>query len=260
MTIIFASGPDDEHPVLPHKVHGPRGFRPYASTAAGGDMDGRVDGRKMMRFTVREVMTERVTTVKAGTPFKDVAEILVTNGISAVPVLDEDDRVIGVVSEGDLMRKEEFREQYCGETYHPPLRARLRRRVTGEGAEGERKTSGHTAADLMTAPAVTVPASASTVRAARIMDESGVKRLVVLDADGRLEGIVSRRDLLRMYLRDDEIRRRVVEEIQPQAREDDRHGITIEIHDGIVTLSGHLVRCSEAAAARGAGYQHLLPL
>lgn len=190
-----------------------------------------------MRTIVRDVMTARVMAVGAGTPFKDVADVLVTNGISAVPVLDEDDRVVGVVSEGDLMRKEEFREQYWGESYRPPLRARLRRRVTGEGEEGARKAAGHTAGDLMTSPAVTVPASASTVRAARIMDESGVKRLVVTDAEGRLKGIVSRRDLLRMYLRDDdETRRRAVEE------RNGRGGIVVEVHDGIVTLSGPVDR------------------
>ncbi|HEX4815469.1 CBS domain-containing protein [Nonomuraea sp. NPDC049480] len=70
----------------------------------------------------------------------------------------------------------------------------------GHDGEGARKAAGHTAADLMTTPAVTISASASTVRAIQIMDESGVKRLIVVDADGRLEGVVSRRDLLRMYL------------------------------------------------------------
>ncbi|MFI7707436.1 BON domain-containing protein [Nonomuraea sp. NPDC049480] len=81
------------------------------------------------------------------------------------------------------------------------------------------------------------------------MDESGVKRLVV-DAEDRLQGIVSRRDLLRMYLRDDdEIRRRVVEGIPPHARWNDRDGIIVEVRDGIVTLSGYTDRRSEAAAA-----------
>ncbi|MGW7484079.1 CBS domain-containing protein [Nonomuraea muscovyensis] len=204
----------------------------------------------MMRITVREVMTAQVTSVKADTPFKDVAEVLVTNAISAVPVVDEGGRVVGVVSEGDLMRKEEFREQYCGESYQPPLRARLRRRVTGQGEADGRKAAGHTAADLMATPAVTIPASASTVRAARVMDESGVKRLVVVDAEGRLQGIVSRRDLLRMYLRDDdELRRRVVEGIPAHARWNDRDRIIVEVRDGIVTLSGYPGRRSEAAAA-----------
>ncbi|MEV1248723.1 CBS domain-containing protein [Nonomuraea sp. NPDC049750] len=204
----------------------------------------------MMRTTVRDVMTAQVTSVMADTLFKDVAEVLVANGISAVPVVDGDEQVLGVVSEGDLMRKEEFREQYCGESYQPPLRARLRRRMTGQVEGGRRKAAGDTAADLMTAPAVTVAPSASTARAARIMDECGVKRLIVVDAEGRLQGIVSRRDLLRMYLRDDdEIRRRVVEGIPSHARWNDRDGIIVEVHNGIVTLSGHTGKRSEAAAA-----------
>ncbi|UBU08981.1 CBS domain-containing protein [Nonomuraea gerenzanensis] len=204
----------------------------------------------MMRTTVKDVMTTRVASVEAGTPFKDVAETLVEHGISAVPVVDGEQRVLGVVSEGDLMCKEEFRELYCGESYRPPLRARLRRRMAGQAGNGEEKAGGHTAADLMTAPAVTVPASASISRAARIMDECGVKRLVVVDAEGRLRGIVSRRDLLRMYLRDDdETRRRVVEGISPEARWNDRDGILVEVRNGIVTLSGHTRKRSDADAA-----------
>lgn len=203
-----------------------------------------------MRTTVRDVMTTQVTSVTTDTLFKDIAEILVANGISAAPVLDGDEQVLGVVSEGDLMRKEEFREQYYGESYQPPLRARLRRRMTGQVESGSRKAAGDTAADLMTTPAATVAPSASTSKAARIMDECGVKRLIVVDAEGRLQGIVSRRDLLRMYLRDDdEIRRRVVEGIPSHARWNDRDGIIVEVHDGIVTLSGHTGKRSEAAAA-----------
>ncbi|GAA1699761.1 CBS domain-containing protein [Nonomuraea maheshkhaliensis] len=202
-----------------------------------------------MRITVKDVMTTDVASVEAGAMFKDVAEVLVERGVSAVPVLDGERRVLGVVSEGDLMRKEEFREQYYGESYRPPLRARLRRRMTGE-ADGSGKAGGRTAAELMTAPAVTVAPSASIARAARIMDECGVRRLVVVDADDRLRGIVSRRDLLRMYLRDDdETRRRVVEGISPHARWNDRDGILVEVHDGIVTLSGHTRKRSDADAA-----------
>lgn len=203
-----------------------------------------------MRTTVKDVMTTDVTSVEAGASFKDVAEMLVERGVSAVPVLDGELRVLGVVSEGDLMRKEEFREQYYGESYRPPLRARLRRRMTGQAADGSGKAGGRTAAELMSAPAVTVAPSASIARAARIMDECGVKRLVVVDADGRLRGIVSRRDLLRMYLRDDdETRRRVVEGISPHTRWNDRDGILVEVHDGIVTLSGHTLKRGDADAA-----------
>ncbi|GAA2216216.1 CBS domain-containing protein [Nonomuraea monospora] len=204
----------------------------------------------MMRTTVHDVMTKQAITVGQDMPFKQVARVLVSNGISAVPVLDADNRVVGVVSEGDLMRKEEFREQYHGESYRPSLRARLRRKVTMRGEDTGAKAAADTAAGLMTAPAVTVAPHASTVRAARLMDEYGVKRLIVVDEEGRLEGVVSRRDLLRAYLRDDEdTRRLVVAGIPAQDRWNDRDGILVEVHDGIVTLSGYTDRRSQAQAA-----------
>ncbi|MGW4967112.1 CBS domain-containing protein, partial [Nonomuraea sp. NPDC004186] len=79
-----------------------------------------------MGMTVEDVMTSKVVSVTATTPFKALAETLVSNGVSAVPVLDDDNHVIDVVSEADLLCKEEFREQFYGEGYRPPLRTRLR--------------------------------------------------------------------------------------------------------------------------------------
>ncbi|MEO3799787.1 CBS domain-containing protein [Nonomuraea sp. B1E8] len=204
----------------------------------------------MVRITVKDVMTTYVASVQAGTPFKDVAELLVRRGVSAVPVLEEDGRVAGVVSEADLLRKEEFREEYSGEGYRPPLRARLRRRLTGRGGEGSQKAAGDTAAELMSAPAVTVGPDVSTVTAAQLMDEHEVKRLVVVDGDGRLIGIVSRRDLLKAYVRDDaELKRRVENAIPEQVRWNDRTGIAVQVRNGIVTLSGRTATRSEAATA-----------
>ncbi|MFF4624507.1 CBS domain-containing protein [Nonomuraea jabiensis] len=204
----------------------------------------------MVRISVRDVMTTHVASVAPDTPFKDVAELLVRRGVSAVPVLEEDGRVAGVVSEGDLLRKEEFREQYYGEDYRPRLRARLGRRLAGRGADGQEKAEAATAAELMSAPAVTVAPDVSTVTAARLMDEHRVKRLVVVDAEGRLIGIVSRRDLLKAYVRDDaELKSWVEEAIPEQSRWNDRTGIVVQVHDGIVTLSGCTSTRTEAAAA-----------
>ncbi|MDF5755202.1 CBS domain-containing protein [Spongiactinospora sp. TRM90649] len=202
-----------------------------------------------MRTLVKNVMTADVVSVSAGTRFKDIAEILVRHGISAVPVIDTDRRVIGVISEADLLVKEEFREQYYREGYQPPLHARLRHRLSAEGSV-RRKASGDTAAELMTSPARTVSPHGTIAHAARLMDEHGVKRLVVVDADGRLAGIVSRRDLLKVFVRDDaaiadEIRGDILKQI-PWVNSS---GVRIAVHKGVVTLSGWVELRSDARLA-----------
>ena len=109
-----------------------------------------------MYAKVKDVMTERVTSVDGTAPFKDVAEVLIAHGVSALPVVDGEGHVIGVVSEADLLHKEEFKERYYREGYRPPLRTRLRHRL-GQGGDGGRaKAGGDTAAELMTAPAITI--------------------------------------------------------------------------------------------------------
>ncbi|MEV1177452.1 CBS domain-containing protein [Nonomuraea sp. NPDC049784] len=135
--------------------------------------------RPAMRMTVADVMTSKVVLVTAATSVKDIAEALVTGGVSAVPVLDDDDHVIGMVSEADLLRKEEFREEFYREGYRPPLRARLRH------PKGRRKAEGDTAAELMTSPAITISPDASAVAAARLMEAHDVKRLAVVNYNGR---------------------------------------------------------------------------
>jgi CBS domain-containing protein len=116
-----------------------------------------------------------------------VADLLVQHGVSAVPVVDATGSVAGVVSEADLLAKLE----YADRTPRHPLSARRMRYRS-------RKAAGDTAAELMTAPAVTVHATETVTRAARLMDAAGIKRLPVVDGGGRLVGIVARRDLLRL--------------------------------------------------------------
>ncbi|MFD1546063.1 CBS domain-containing protein [Nonomuraea guangzhouensis] len=198
----------------------------------------------MKRRTVADVMTAKAVTVTARTPFKDIAETLITGGISAVPVLDDDGHVIGMVSEADLLRKEEFREQFYREGYQPPLRARLRH------PKGKKKAAGDTAAELMTSPPITVSPEASAVLAARLMDAHDVKRLVVVDQDGRLAGIVSRRDLIKVFLRgDDDIATEVREDILDRGLWVDTTGVLVQVRQGVVTLSGQMDRKTETAIA-----------
>ncbi|MFE2263238.1 CBS domain-containing protein [Streptomyces griseosporeus] len=172
-------------------------------------------------YKVSDVMTHTVVAVGSEAPFKDVVELLDQWQVSAVPVLAGEGRVVGVVSEADLLAKEEFRD-------------------TDEGGLAERiKASALTAGELMSAPAVTVHADATVAEAARIMARRHVKRLPVVDGVGLLQGVVSRSDLLKVFLRSDED---IAEEV--------RHGVlnllpvgdavTASVTDGVVTLGGSL--------------------
>ncbi|MGW4963698.1 CBS domain-containing protein [Nonomuraea sp. NPDC004186] len=197
-----------------------------------------------MRTTVENVMTTDVAAVNQSASFHAVAELLISKAVSGVPVLDDDNRVVGVVSEADLLAKQEFKERYYGDGYRPPLRARLRHTVGSEGS-GFYKALGETAGELMTAPAHTTTPDASVVLAARQLDKYGVKRLPVVDTGGRLVGIVSRRDLIKVFLRDDA-------DIAAQVRETlhgDTLGVEVTVADAVVTLSGALVEHSQAVKA-----------
>ncbi|MER5757435.1 CBS domain-containing protein [Streptomyces sp. NPDC002088] len=140
-------------------------------------------------------MTHTVLALRPGAAFSDIVKALQQWQVSAAPVLDEDGRVAGVVSEANLLRKEEAHGD-----------ARNRRREPARV-----KAAALTAEELMTAPAVTVRLEATLPEAARTMARHGVKRLPVVDADGLLKGVVSRADLLKVFLRDaEEIRREIV--------------------------------------------------
>ncbi|MBP2703992.1 CBS domain-containing protein [Microbispora sp. RL4-1S] len=203
-----------------------------------------------MRVKVQDVMTREVASVNGSTPFRDVAEVLITHGVSAVPVVDGENHVIGVVSEADLLRKEEFREQFRREGYRPPLRARLRAMLgAGPGRHGDpsARAGGGTAAEVMTRPAVTVRPQTTTVAAARLMDARGVKRLPVVDDEGRLRGIVSRRDLLKVFVRGDaDIAGEIREEVLDGILWEETGGVRVSVSGGVVTLTGRTRHRSEA--------------
>jgi CBS domain-containing protein len=198
-------------------------------------------------MTVQDVMTTDVIAVKEDTSFHVVAELLIDKGVSGLPVLDDAGRVKGVVSEADLLAKEEFKERYAGDDYRPSLRARIRHSMGSEGS-GFYKAMGETAGQLMTSPAYVTTPDSPVVLAARLMDRRGVKRLPVVDADGTLVGVVSRRDLLKVFVRaDDEIRRQIMEAI-PQTTQAKPEELQVRVIDGVVTLSGAVGRHSEANA------------
>ena len=188
----------------------------------------------MKAWKVNDVMTTAVVTVSPETPYRGVVDLLVSNRFSAVPVVDEFQRVTGVVSEADLLRKIE----YAG--------AEEPRLFDGRRRRGERvKASARTAADLMSRPPVTVPVSTSITAAARVMDGEGVKRLPVVDDLGRLVGIVSRGDLLKVHLRpDDDILADVQSDVVRPFMIDDAGRVQVTVEDGVVTFTGRVDRWS----------------
>jgi CBS domain-containing protein len=189
---------------------------------------------------VRDVMTSMVVAVRGRADYKEIVDALAEYGVSAVPVLDEDDRVIGVVSEADLLPKMEF----AGDD----LRARLFDR--GRLRTVKAKAAGDTAAELMSSPAITTTPDASIVQAARVMETERVKRLPVVGDEGRLAGIVTRRDLLRVYLRPDSaIAEDVMTEVFGKALGIGPPEVHVEVVDGVVTLSGTVGQRSQAQLA-----------
>ncbi|MFC4119832.1 CBS domain-containing protein [Nonomuraea zeae] len=200
-----------------------------------------------MRVTVNEIMTPDVACVTAGTPFKEIAETLVARGIGAVPVVDDHGRVIGVVSEADLLPTEEFKDQYTGEAYQPPIRARLRRHLSPGGGGAAEKLRARTAAELMTSPAVTVRPQQAVVNAIRLMDERGVVCVPVVDGEGRPAGILSRTDLVKVFVRPDEDLRGEIQDELDHLAWIDTSRVEVGVEQGVVTLRGRTRASSDAS-------------
>jgi len=172
-------------------------------------------------------MTTSVVAVRKDASFKDMAAMLRSRRISAFPVLDDMDRVIGVVSAGDLLVKEAVEAQGTS------LLAALRH------VREDEKAAGITAADLMTTPAVTIGPDAPVAEAARLMYDRKVKRLPVVSPAGHLVGIISRVDVLAVFSRsDNDIRDEVTREVLPGVIAEPAHHLHVDVGDGIVTLSG----------------------
>lgn len=190
-----------------------------------------------MTWKVASVMTKDVVAVTSGTGYKEIVERMRERGVSAVPVIDGERQVIGIVSEADLLLKEEQPAPRLGNALL---------HTKGDATKAE----GRNAADLMTAPVVTVGPEATLAEAARLMHRRRVKRLPVVDEEGRLVGIVSRADLLQPFLRSDES---IAEEVRTavllQTLVIDPEAVTVAVEDGVVRLEGELETRSLAAIA-----------
>ncbi|MET9294711.1 CBS domain-containing protein [Streptomyces sp. NPDC003077] len=175
--------------------------------------------------TVSDVMTHTVVAVGRDAPFKEIVQTMEQWKVSALPVLEGEGRVVGVVSEADLLHKEEFRDS-------DPSRGEQRQRLADLA-----KAGALTAGELMSSPAVCVHADAALAQAARIMAVRHVKRLPVVDAEGLLQGVVSRSDLLKVFLRSEEelaaeVHGEVVDRLFPG------QDVAVAVDEGVVTLTG----------------------
>jgi CBS-domain-containing membrane protein len=191
----------------------------------------------MQTLTVASVMTTDPFTVAPDTEFKTIVDLLTEKAISAVPVVDSDGVAIGVVSETDLLCKEE----YLGDAHRWLAGRQTRSRM--------HKSAAIRAADLMTSPVLAVSPTESLIFAARELTRRGVRRLFVLD-HGKLVGVVSRRDLLRVFLRSDkDIRQEIQYAVFQKALSVDPQSINVTVQRGVATMLGRLERRSEVEIA-----------
>jgi CBS domain-containing protein len=190
-----------------------------------------------MNATVGDVMTTRVIAVKRSADYKEICSVLRQYRVSACPVIDDAGKVVGVVSEADLLYK-------VADPNPPAGLIRLRWKL-GE----ESKVNAVSAGQLMTSPAVSIQPDAPVAVAARVMQNRRVRRLPVVGRDGMLIGIVSRTDLLSVYERPDgDIRDEVIGDIIAGEFRLDPAEFEVTVSSGVVTLAGSLARLDTALA------------
>lgn len=165
-------------------------------------------------------MTKHVHVAGPHAPFKLLVRLIEENRVSAIPIVDQQGVPIGVVSETDLL----------------PTGRRKHRA----------KAAGLLACDLMTSPPITVPTTIGLAQAARLMQERNVRRLVVVDGQGKIAGIASRSDLLQVFLRgDEELRHEITEVLIPALMIEPPENLRVDVRWNVVTLIGELGRKSD---------------
>ncbi|RDI74338.1 CBS domain [Gaiella occulta] len=189
---------------------------------------------------VKDVMTTEVVTATPGMSLKEAAGLLAGRGISGMPVVAEDGKVLGVISEADVLVKEAEAR---------PAGGLLRWLAMPDPAWAQRSVA-VTVGEAMSAPALTITPGRPVAEAARVMLEEGVNRLPVVDRDGTLAGLVSRGDLVRAFARsDEEIRREIEEDVLRRVLWLEEGTVRVSVDDGAVTLSGEMPTADDARIA-----------
>lgn len=191
--------------------------------------DSEVRHRRWAR-RVGDVMTTSVVTVDRITPYQEIDRLLTEHRISGMPVLKMGRTVVGVVSEADLLAAEDETSRRDRMASSIGQQHRLLRRQAPESL---------TAGTLMTTPAITISSDATIPAAARLMNTHHIRRLPVVNDHGELLGIVSRRDLLSVFLRPDaDISHDVRQVLDEIPVTDDPKNISLTVRHGVVTLAG----------------------
>jgi CBS domain-containing protein len=178
-----------------------------------------------MKTAVKDVMTTRVVWVKKDATFREMAAALREHRVSAFPVVDDDRKVIGVVSEADMLNKEALGDE-------PSMIGGILHR------RDQAKARGITAGDLMTTAVVAVRPDDTVEHAAKLMYDRRVKRLPVTDENGHLVGIISRADVLSVFDRTDEAIRQEIKDMILGEFLTEPLIFQVTVEDGIVTLAG----------------------
>lgn len=181
----------------------------------------------------RDVMTADVVTASPSATVSELVETMFTKGISGLPVVDEDGHVLGVVTETDLIARAGV------ERPRRRLLSAVDELLLGQRNRWWSKAHGMTAGQLMSAPAHTASAYEPVRQLAARLIRLGIKRMPVVDGDGRCVGIVSQRDLMRLLHRsDEEIAGEITAMLADPTRSPEHHGASATVEDGVVTLTG----------------------
>lgn len=181
---------------------------------------------------VQDLMTRSVLTVRSSTALKDAAALLTEHRISGLPVVDGERRVLGVLSEGDILFKE---------SGTPEKQGMIDRMLAVPATGLELKLAAKTAGEAMSAPALTIGPRRPVTEAATLMIEEGVNRLPVIDDEERLIGIITRADLVRAFVRSDaEVEQEIREDVIRRTLWIEPDTIQVEVEGGEVRLSGEV--------------------
>jgi len=200
-----------------------------------------------------DVMTRDVMTVRPETPVAQAIRLMLDNNFSGLPVMNADGKMVGILTEGDLLRRSE-----TGTERHRPRWLEILMgpgRIAGEYV----RTHGRKVEDIMTTGVVSVAADTPLDEVVSLMERRRIKRLPVLDGDALL-GIVSRADLLRSLLKaleaphnetlsDDQILEQILAELKKAAWVP-RDGLSITVREGVVDLNGMVLEEKEREALR----------